>query len=345
MPDVYTAGDAIRVYLTGASSDGAAQTDPNVSLGNYRSSSLCESLGIVVAGGPANITVDFASGANGEGAGSVSAESADTLAWTPPGGSKGDAVTIANGETKQLVAGGSHPEKFVIVSRTSATALSGTATVTLSDVFNNVAGFDNVSTAEQGTGDTEYRCLCFKNVSSSAIADLKCWLKVLGTANEVDTGYDASGATTITCKSGSFDDWEESGNVENDVTGELMYYSERTSSVLTIPAAGRNLNGAGESAGNDGDAITPVARLRLGKEAPSAQPSGYFTDKTGAGEGSAPGGVTFYNPHAEDDADVIDIGTLAAGYIYALWIERKVTASATAEASILNAVEYTFEAL
>jgi hypothetical protein len=346
MAEIKTGGDAIRWYLTGASSDGGAQTNPNLSLGKNRAATQTGGLGITVSGGPANITVSFASGANGEGAGSVSSETTGSLAWTPPGGSKGNAVTIANGETKQLVGGGSHPEQFIIVSRTSATNLTGTATVTLADEYNAAVAGDNATTAEQAAGDAEYRCLAAKNESASTVAALKCWLKVQGTARAVDAaGYAASGAVSVACKTGNYDDWPAAGFVENDDTSEVLYYASRTSSVLTVPAAGRNVCGDGAAAGDVDDVLTPIGMMMIGKEAPATEPSGAFTDKTSAGEGSAPGGVTFAHPHSAADAQVINIGDLTAGYIYGLWVKKIIVAGATADADILAAVETTFEAL
>ncbi len=56
MAEIYTAADAIRLYLTGAASDGGAQSNPHLSLGKYRSSTRLDSLGIEGAGGPANVT-------------------------------------------------------------------------------------------------------------------------------------------------------------------------------------------------------------------------------------------------------------------------------------------------
>ena len=348
MGDVYTGADSIRLYLTGAASDGAAQADPNLSLGKYRSSSLATTLGVAVAGGPANITVDYVSGACGEGDHSISSETTGSLAFTPAGGSKGTAVTIANGETKVLVAGGSEPAKYCVVTRTSATNLSGTATVTTAYQFNNVVGFDNVSTAEQAAGDSEYRCLAAKNVSAATTNGLLIWLSTLGTPRTVNaTGYAASGAVTVTITSGDVDDWPESGAVLNSDTGEVLYYSSRSSSALTVPAGGRDIwtDVAGGAAGSSGDALVPIPMIRLGAEAPASQPDGAFTDKTSAGEGSAPAGVTFVHPIASDDADVVDIGSLSAGNIYGLWIERIVIAGAAATASATNSIDFTFEAL
>jgi len=346
MADEHTGADSVRWYGSGAASDGAAQTNPNLNLGKYRSATEVTSLGIATSGGPSNVTVGFASGANGTGAGSISAESVDSLAWTPPGGTKGTAVTIANGETKVLVAGGSAPAKYARVTRTSTDDLTGTMTVTLTDQFNNPAGMDNVTTAEQAAGDMEYRCIVAKNGASSGINGLDVWLKVQGTANTVNAaGYAAAGAVTVTITSGNIDDWPASGFFENDTTHEVLYYSERSSSVLTVPAAGRDVWSDALAAGVSGHAITPIAGLRIAKEAPTSQATGSFTDKTGAGEDSQPAGLTWCHGHASDDADRVEIGDLAASYIYGLWIERAVAAGATAEASVLNAAELTFEAL
>jgi len=342
MADEYEGADAVRLYLTGASSDGGTQADPNASLGKYRSSTRLDSLGVEVTGGPSNITVVFASAENGLGDGTLTTKSADSMAWTPPGGAEGATVTIANGETK--VFPGSDTDKFVVVTRDSATALSGNATLTLSDVFNNL--WDNVADAERTAGDVEIRCVCLKNHSSSEIKSVKVWLGSLGTAAAVDaSGYAASGAVTIGGKSTPFGDWPDSGFVQNDDTGEVLYYSSRTDSALTVPSGGRDVwnDVAGGAAGSEDDVIRPISPLRIGKEAPSAQPDGSFTDKS-AGEGeSVP--VNTYHPTASDDANVIDIGDLAGGYIYALWVERKIVAGAVAEASVLDHIELAFESV
>src|SRR5688572_24900429 len=122
MPDAMTRADALRLYLSGAASDGGAQADPNAALGNYRSSTEVEVLAATITSPIANVTVDYVAGANGTGSGSLAATGADTLAWTPPGGTQGTAVTILNGETKILEGGSSAANKFIRVTRTSATA-------------------------------------------------------------------------------------------------------------------------------------------------------------------------------------------------------------------------------
>lgn len=342
-----THADSIRAYLTGASSDGGAQTDSNASLGNYRSSTLVSFLGAEVTNPISNITIDFVSGANGTGSGTLTATGDDELKWTPPGGTQGAAVTILNGETKIIEAGNSEPEKFIRVTRSSATALTGTATLTLSDVFNNVVGFDNVESAEASAGDTEYRALCFKNESASQVKNLKVWLGTLGTQRvTATTQLGASGAGTIAPSVGDFSDWPSSGFAriqESDGTiREIVYYSSRANTELTVPSGGRGLLGTSATAGAATDTVDAVPGMRIAKEAPSAQSTGNFTDKTGAGEGSQPSGLTWNT--AITSTNGLDYGDLDAGNIQGLWLERVVVAGATAEASELKLIKWSFDA-
>ena len=59
MPDALTRNDAIAIYLSGASSDGGSQSDPDASLGNYRSSSLVQQLTWEVTNPIANIDIEY----------------------------------------------------------------------------------------------------------------------------------------------------------------------------------------------------------------------------------------------------------------------------------------------
>ena len=213
MPDEKTRGDSVRLYLTGAASDGGAQTNPDQSLGKYRSSTELELLGITVTNPISNVTVIMASGMNGIGDGTLTATDDDNLKWTPPGETQGDAVTIANGETKLLEGGGDDGHKKSLrVSRTSADALSGTATVALADVFNDVVGFDNISTSEASAGDTEYRCICLKNVASAKVEAIKSYVGTLGPQRVSGaTQLPASGAGAIEVSVDDFADWDAVG--------------------------------------------------------------------------------------------------------------------------------------
>lgn len=345
MPDEKTHADSLRVYLTGAASDGAAQADPDAALGNYRSATEAEQLAASIASAISNVTLDFVAGANGPGTGTLAAKSADTLAWTAPGGSEGAAVTIANGETK-ILEDGTDPEKYVRVTRTSTTALTGSATVTLTDAYNNLVGMDNISSAEAAAGDDEYRCLALKNESASQVKSVKAWIGTLGTQMTSSAAQlGASGAGTIEGGTGDFADWPDTGfahiKTSAGATREVVYYSSRTDDVLTVPAAGREMLGTSAAAGASDDTVDAVPGIAIAKEAPTAQPDGHFTDETGAGEGSDPG-VSF--SVACDEANGEDIGDLDAGEIYGLWIWRAVPAGQVADTSLINLINWSFDA-
>lgn len=341
MPEVMTRADSLRRYLTGAASDGGAQSNPDASFGNYRSSTQLVEMDHVVTSPISDITVDFVSANNGTGAGTLTASGSDELKWTPPGASQGVGVTIANGETKVLEGGGA-PEKFIIVSRTSATALTGAATVTISQAFNKL--YDDVASTEQTSGDDEYRCEMHKNGSASQITNLKVWIGTLGTDQTSDNGQlGASGLGTIVT-SGSFSDWPSSGFVaiyNGSSLREIAYYTGITGgNTLNIPAAGRGALGTSAAAGAATDTVKAVPGIRIAKEDPSAQPSGFV--QTIADESTAPTSVSWVTPHTA--ATGINVGTLAAGNIYGLWIHREVIAGATSESEVVNRIMTSYDA-
>lgn len=349
MPEQFTHGDALRFYLTGAASDGGAQADPNLSLGKFRSSTEELPLSWVITGGIAGITVEFVSGANGTGAGTLTATGSSEVKWTPPGGTQGAAVSIANGETKIIEAGASAFDKFVRVTRTSAGALSGTATLTLSVAMNNVVGFDDVSSAEQAAGDTEYRCIACRNVSGADIQSIKVKVKTLGTQRVSDSAQlGASGSGAIQTSS-NFDDWPASGyaliKTNAPALREIVHYTSRTSTVLTVPAAGRALLGTSAAAGAATDTVDAIPGIAIGLDAPTSQPAGSFEDQTGAGEGVAPSGVTFSTPIKADFTDALNVGTLTNTQIYGVWIKRQLPAGAEPGPSFTNGLQWNFDSV
>jgi hypothetical protein len=346
MADEKTRADSVRKYLTGASSDGGAQADHDLSLGNFRSSTEVEMLASSIASPISNITVEYISGANGPGTGTLTASGVNDLKWTPPGGTIGDAVTIANGETKIIEAGNSEPTKYVRVTRTTADDLTGTATITLTEKLNNVVGFDDVSSAEATAGDIEYRCLAIKNESSASVTNVKAHLDVLGTQRTTDSAQlPASGAGTITT-TGSFADWPAVGFAQVKTSGgserEVVYYSSRTATSLTVPAAGREMLGTTAAAGAADDTVDAIPGVSIGLDAPTSQTAGSFVDQTGAGEGAAPAGVSFSNPSVEGDA--LSIGTLLTGEIYGIWFRREKPATAVSERDVVNRFQLLFDA-
>lgn len=340
MAEILTRADAFRVFLTGAASHAGAQTDPNLSLGNFQSSTLAPSFTWVRTNAISGIDIDAVSGENGAGAGTLIAFGVDDLKWTPPGGSQGTAVTILNGESKLVEGGGANGRnQFVRVTRTSASDLTGTETLTTTIAYNNVFGFDDVTSAEQAAGDDEYRAFCIRNVHATAeVKSVTVQVATLGTQRTTDTAQlPASGAGTIET-TGSFADWPEVGYALIKDSGgtetEIIYYSSRTATVLTVPAVGRELFGGTEVAGSNDDTVDSIPGIAIGLDAPTSQPSGSFVDNTGVGEGTAPGGVSFSTPIT--DGDALTIGDLGTDEIYGVWIWRHVPAGSEARSGVVH---------
>ncbi len=341
MPDEMTRADSLRRYLSGAGSDGGAQSDPDASLGGYRSSSPVGGMGVSRAGAISNLTIDYAAPENGTGDGTLEATGSGTIRWTAPGGSAGADVAIGNGETK-LVESGGESGRFLIVSRTSAASLTGTETVTLADVYNNVIGMGNVSSADAASGADHYRAIMLKNVNAVAISDLKAYLATLGTQAVSDSAdLDGSGAGTITTTD-SFADWPESGFCRIAQSGgtlrEIVYYTSRTETSLTVPAEGRGMLGTSAAAGANDDKLDAVPGIRLASETPVSDEI-----QTIADEETAPAGVSWNT--GIDAAGGIDLGTLAAGEMVGLWIHRQVAEGTAASPSVLNHIRYRFDAV
>ncbi len=348
MSDIQTRADAIRIYHTGASADDAAQTDPNASLGGNRSSTEVQMLAASVASPIANVTVDYVAGANGLGDGSLNAPTTGTLTWTPPGGTVGPAVEIANGETKVLEGGGADgPQQYIRVTRTSTADLTGTATVTLVDVLNNVVGFDNISSGEASAGDDEYRCLCLRNEHAFMPAtEIVVYVAPIGTQQvSDDTVLPSSGAGTI-ATTGSLATWPASGVCRREDSGgtlqELVYYSSRTDTTLTVPATGRGLLGTTASAGALTDKIYAVPGIRIGLEAPTGDAqTGAFQEP--GDESTAPTGITWSTGITA--ATGLTLASLDVDEIYGLHIHRHVPVGAQSIPNQLHHVKFGFESV
>lgn len=336
MPSEKTRADSLREYLTGAISDGGVQANPTASLGNYRSSTEAESMTAVVENPISGITIAFIGGGNSIGAGTLEAVDANTLRWKCFGGSFGDLVAIANGETKIIETAGA-AGAYIRVTRTSSASLTGTATITLSQKVNSVFAGDDVSSAEAASGDNEYRATVVKNESPVAVVDFRRWIGVLGVSQiSNSTQLPSSGAGTITT-TGTFTTWPDKGwcHIKNgSSTREVVYYSSRTNTTLTVPATGRARLGTSAAAGAAGDTIHPVPGVRIAKDDDGVVESP-APIQTIANEGVAPTGVT-WNIGITSDTGLV-VGNMPAGYQVGIWYHREipVAAGATANASVI----------
>jgi len=326
-----TAGDSLGVYLSGR--EGAtALNSPADCLGGVRQSEEVVALAPLITPGYPQVIVQHVSGFNGEGRARIRATSATELAYTAPGGTEGAPIAVADGESKWL-ADGATPSKGVRVARDGADGFDtrpGNPVMVLDLVrqYGSPIAHRNVTSAEQATGLNTYSAVFFYAHGRLNCTGLKWWLPTLGTQRTSDSAQlGGSGAGTV-ATTGSLADWPSSGYCRIQQSGgtlrEIVYYTSRTATTLTVPAAGRGLLGTSPSAGSSSDTMTAVPGIRIGYEAPGSDGS----IQTIADGTTAPTGITWTT--AITSAGGLALSLLAADTSYALWIHRQVPAGATA---------------
>lgn len=340
-------GDGLRVYLTGAASDGAAQTDVDLSLGNYRSSTEAERVGRFIASPVRGISVLQASRANGTDGvvGSLTVVDANRLKYTAPGSNtSGPTVTIGNGETKVL-RDGDNASKWVRVQRTSASELAGAGVIEYVDQLNNVFGLIDAGNSESTGGGDRYRAVMLRNDDIIGISAIKLFVPVLALGSTAVSSVgqlSGAGAGTITGAAGAFCGWPSRGWARIEQSGgtlrEIVYYSERTDTALTVPSLGRGRLGTSAAAGGATDNCYPVPGIRIAHEA--ANPLQYGPVQTIADEETSPTGVSWSTGRTA--ATGVSVGTLYVGEHAGIWIHRELPAGidATAKAWSQVGVEY-----
>lgn len=381
-------------------------------------------MGMIPDPGIPYLTIDMASGMLPTGTGSLTAVSASALRLTGSDADESEDVTIANGETK-VIALAATPGAYVRVSRTSASSLAGSTALSLALLYGNAVGFDDVTDAESAAGDDEVRCLAILNGGVVPVLDVVFTQEAQGTQAVSDAAQlAASGAGTLETTD-SFADWPETGfcriRTAAAAEREVVYYSERTDTVLTVPAAGRAQLGTSAGGGAVDDTLDAISGMRFAREIPSPGAAAFTgaglndatygggykgqtdrvvkvkvtttgtpdliqysvddgvtyngtdiemtgsaqdllygvqitfgattghtlndlwestctakaTDKTGAGEGSVPAGLTW--SYAS-----VDAGDLAVGEQVFLWLRRAVTAGHVATGRVLHDLRMTF---
>jgi hypothetical protein len=331
MPDQYTGPDSLYEYLTGAGSDGGAQTDPAASLGNYRSSTEAASLGIQIANALAGVSILFAGGGNPLGDGVLVAPDSTHLTWKPFGaGSAGSPVAFSGTQIK-AIPGPANAGQYLRVQATTPLT-PGSSTITLSPLYNKFFGFDNVAVADAAAGLVNYRGSIIRNESAVSVTSIKRWIGELATSAITATGggLGASGAGTITT-SGTFADWPDTGWCHVFASGgtdkEIVYYTSRTDTVLTVPAAGRAQLGSTATAGTTGDTLHSVPGIAIAVEPGGAQAFG-SSIQTIANQTTAPAGVTWNTGILSSTG--LNIGTLATNQQIGFWLKRAIPAGCKA---------------
>lgn len=146
-------------YLEIRLSGGAANANPNASLGGVMSSTRVLSQSATAPVNVTGVVIEDAAG-NAEGAGTLSfTASGQTLTWTPNGGSAGAAVALT--ENGKYTIKGSAGYLCVNVTYASLPGTDQTDSITIAHLANKT--FDDINKQESFYGDTEYRCFYVTN--------------------------------------------------------------------------------------------------------------------------------------------------------------------------------------
>jgi len=319
--------DSLQFWLSGAASDGGAQTVFADSLGGHRSSTEADRVGRLMTSLPTELDVVQASRANGAGvAGSIMTVDAHRIRYAAPGGSAGPTVRLLDGQTAVLV-DGTDPNKWIRVERTGSTAIAGAGVVEFHSQRNNLFGFADAADAEHTAGSSRYRALWAR--AKHAIQSVKFWVKPLA-ASAVSSAAQLGGAGsgTVGFAADAIASWPRRGwaAIYNaGVLREIVFYSSRTLAVLTVPAYGRGRLGTSAAAGASGDVVYPVPPIAIAWESAVAG-----AIQTIANETTAPTGLTWST--AISAATGVAVGDLAAGAGGGLWIWRELPAGVEADA-------------
>ena len=198
----------------------------------------------------------------------------------------------------------------------------GNTLIKVTDLYDQLWGFDDVTDAKRTAGDDYYRGAMLRNTSTADPAEyIKIWIGTLATQATTDTTQlGGSGSGTI-ATTGSFADWSASGyaHVRNSggTTQEIVFYTSRTSTVLTVPAAGRALLGTSATAGGATDTVDEVPGIRIALEN-----VGSNKIQTIADEFTSPTGRTWST--AITAATGLAITSLARETNYGLWVHRQI---------------------
>ena len=159
-------------------SGGAANTDPLLSLGGAMSTDpggrvfSQSDTGLTITG----VVIDDAMG-NTVGSGSLFFDqSANSLRWTPPGGTAGTPVDVTGDGVYAIQGGADGGVLLVTIVNASLPSSDSTNTIIIA---NNVESIlDNVTKAEAKAGENDYRGLYFENAhSADSMTDAAFWVE------------------------------------------------------------------------------------------------------------------------------------------------------------------------
>ena len=159
-------------------SGGAANTDPLLALGGAMSTAgggrVVSQIdtGLTITG----VTIDDSMG-NNVGSGSLFFDqSANTLRWTPPGGTAGTPVDVTGDGVYAIQGGADGGVLLVTIVNASLPGSDSTNTIAITNEVLKI--FDDVTKAEALAGEFDYRGLYFENAhTADSMTDAKFWVE------------------------------------------------------------------------------------------------------------------------------------------------------------------------
>lgn len=345
MPAVLSRADTLREYLTGAGADGASQTDPGLSWGRYRSATEAVSLGIQITNPISGVMVDFASGSNPSGPGTLTAVDTTHLSWQPYGATLPGPQASFSGTLNPGIVEGPDPGQYLRL-RVTTPLTPGSSTITLSVLDSNVFGMTDLSVAQATSGLIDYRSTIIRNDSTGTVTDWFRWLIALAdpqNSSVTQLGSSGSGQLVTT---GTFAGWPDAGWVQIrssiGTLTEVVYYNTRTDNTLAVPSWGRGLLGTTAVAGSSSDFLYSVPGIAVGLD-PAGVVSGITGIQTTASVTTMPTGVT-WNLELTSSAG-LTVPTIPAGQQFGVWIKRHIPAGALATPRSINCLATSFRAV
>jgi len=323
--------DISIAYLEIRLSGGAANTDPDASLGGDMSSERVLSQSSSALSNITGVTIDFAAG-NPEGTGTLTYTAVGTtLTWQPNGFEAGTPVDVTGGGRFALF--GETGVLLVTVEFTDLPGGNQSDDVDIAYIANEE--FDDVSKAESFSGDTEYRCFYLYNAhDTDPFLGVDCFIQTPADPGNLAVGADPSGVGDGTTR--SVTTLTRTGSTAHATTGAPHGYA--TGQTVRIA-------GAAQAEYNGFQVITVIDADEFEfavAGTPATPATGTITAARGvpleiADEETAPTDVTFTEPSSSVDAIVLadestSLGGLEPGEAVAFWIRRIIPSRNTTSA-------------
>lgn len=308
-------------YLELRLSGGAANTDPNASLGGEHSSERVLSQSTTALVNVAGVVIDYAAG-NAEGVGVLEFFAADqSFVWTPFGATAGDPVIAT--EDARIAIRGSEGLIMITVTFASLSSDDESDSVTIANIANET--FDDVAKLDSFNGDTEYRCVYAKNAHGvDPFFDAVVYIGALPTPGSMEIGLDPVGP---------------GDGIERSVTG--IARSGATATATTSGAHGFSagfkvrVRGADQTEYNGVFIITNPTGTTFDytvSGTPTTPATGTMVCGWGMAalvlsEDVAPSGVTFVQPL--DSTSGLSLGQMDTGNVSAFWMKRIIPVRST----------------